>query len=139
MDGGYPEHCSDEPGPQDPNRFADIYPDEHLLEHEWQMHGTCSGLDPETFFEKARAATGKLQIPTRLTSLDQQISIAPAGILSLFLESNPSLPRASLALSCGNNFLTAVEVCLDKQLQPISCGPIRSCRANSVRIPPVQH
>ncbi len=138
MDGGYPEHCSDEPGPPDPNRFADIYPDAHLLEHEWQTHGTCSGLDPETFFEKARAATGKLRIPAQLTSLDHQISMAPAGIVSLFLESNPSLPRSSLALSCGNNFLTAVEVCLDKQLQPLSCGPIRSCRANSVRIPPVQ-
>lgn len=138
LNGGYPEHCSNEPGPQDSSRFRDIYPDAGLLQHEWQTHGTCSGLDPDTFFDKARAATNSFHIPAQLTSLDHQISMPPDAILSLFLESNPSLPRASLALSCGNNFLTAVEVCLDKQLHPMTCGPIRSCRANSVRIPPVR-
>ncbi len=138
LNGGYPEHCSDEPGPQDPARFRDIYPDAGLLRHEWQKHGTCSGLDPDTFFQKARAATNNLRIPSQLTGLDHPISMPPEAILSLFLESNPSLPRASLALSCGNNFLTAVELCLDKQLHPMSCGSIRSCRANTVRIPPVR-
>ena len=138
LSGGYPEHCSDQPGPQDPSRFRDLYPDASLLRHEWQTHGTCSGLDPDTFFDKARSATNSLHIPAQLTGLDHQISLPPDALLSLFLESNPSLPRASLALSCGNNFLTAVEVCLDRQLHPISCGPIRSCRANIIRIPPVQ-
>ena len=138
LDGGYPEHCSDAPGPQNPAEFRDLYPDAGLLHHEWETHGTCSGLDPETFFSKARAATGSLRIPAQLSHLDQQVSMTPDAILSLFLQNNPSLPRESLALSCGNNFLTAVELCLDKQLHPISCGPIRSCRANTVRIPPVQ-
>lgn len=138
LNGGYPEHCSDDPGPQDPSQFRDIYPDLSLLRHEWATHGTCSGLDPDAFFDKARAATKSLHIPAQLTNLDHQVSMAPDTILSLFLESNPSLPRTSLALSCGNNFLTAVELCLDKQLHPMACGPIRSCRANSVRIPPVQ-
>ena len=58
-----------------------------------------------------------------------------AVILDLFRQSNPGLPGASLALSCGNNYLTAVEVCLDKDLHPTACQQIRSCRANSVRIP----
>lgn len=138
LDGSYPEHCSDQPGPQDPARFRDLYPDAGLLRHEWATHGTCSGLDPDTFFSEARSATKSLRIPSELTSLNHQIAMPPEAIVSLILASNPSLPRASLALSCGNNFLTAVEVCLSKQLQPISCGPIRSCRANSVRIPPVR-
>lgn len=138
LDGSYPEHCSDQPGPQDPEQFRDLYPDAGLLRHEWQMHGTCSGLDPDTFFREARSATKSLHIPSHLTQLDRQVSMTPEAVLGLFVESNPSLPRASLALSCGNNFLTAVEVCLNKQLQPIGCGPIRSCRANSVRVPPVR-
>ena len=62
----------------------------------------------------------------------------PEEILGLFTKANPSIPRTSFALSCGNNFLTAIEVCLTKQLQPTTCGPIRSCRANTVRIPPPQ-
>ena len=123
MAGGYPEHCSNEPGPEDPGRYSDVYPDVGLLRHEWETHGTCSGLDPDTFFDKARAATNSLHIPAQLATLHHSISLPPDAIVSLMLDSNPSLPRASLALSCGNNFLTAIEVCLDKQLHPISCGP----------------
>lgn len=137
-DGSYPEHCTDEPGPQDPARYRDLYPDAGLLRHEWATHGTCSGLPPDTFFDDARRATNSLHIPEKLANLDHQILMPPEAITSLFLDSNPSLPRASLALSCGNNFFTAVEVCLDKQLNPIGCGPIRSCRANAVRISPAR-
>jgi ribonuclease T2 len=62
--------------------------------------------------------------------------MAPDQILSLVAVSNPTMQASSLVLSCGNNYLTAVEVCLDKQLHPIACGPVRSCRARIVRIPP---
>ena len=136
--GSYPENCSSAPGPQDPAQYADIYPDQGLLHHEWQTHGTCSGLAPDAFFQLARQAVHSVAIPTELSSLNHQISMPPAEILSLFAKSNPTIPAASLALSCGNNYLTAVEVCLSKTLQPISCGSIRTCRANTVRIPPPQ-
>lgn len=134
--GPCPQHCSNAPGPSDPSQYSDIYPDQGLLEHEWQTHGTCSGLTPDAFFTAARQAFHSVAIPTELTSLTQQISMPPSEILSLFEKSNPTIPAESLALSCGNNYLTAVEVCLSKTLQPTSCGPIRSCRANTVRIPP---
>lgn len=134
--GPYPENCSNAPGPQDPSQYSDIYPDQGLLRHEWQTHGTCSGLDPDAFFTLARQAVHSVAIPTELSSLDHQISMPPTDILNLFTKSNPSIPAESLAVSCGNNYLTAVEVCLTKTLQPTSCGPIRTCRANTVRIPP---
>lgn len=136
--GGYPEDCSEAPGPSDPRRYADIYPDRRLLEHEWRTHGTCSGLGPDAFFELARKAVQSVRIPKRLASIDRQLSLPPEDIRAMFTEANPSIPASSLAISCGNNYLTAVEVCLSKTLQPIACGPIRTCRANMVRIPPPQ-
>jgi ribonuclease T2 len=136
--GPNPEHCSNAPGPQDPSQYSDIYPDQGLLRHEWQTHGTCSGLDPDTFFTLARKAVHTVAIPPELSSLDHQISMPPSDILNLFAKSNPTIPRESFALSCGNNYLTAVEVCLSKTLQPINCGLIHTCRANTVRIPPPQ-
>jgi ribonuclease T2 len=135
-DGTYPQNCSTEPGPRNPASFSDIYPDAGLLRHEWTTHGTCSGLSPDAFFAAARTAFHSVVIPPKLSQLDHQISMPPDEILGLFTAANPSIPRASLALSCGNNYLTAIEVCLNKSGQPISCGPIRSCRANTVRIPP---
>jgi ribonuclease T2 len=134
--GPFPQHCSDAPGPQNPSDYSDLYPDAGLLRHEWQTHGTCSGLAPDAFFNLARQALHSVAIPTELTSLDHQISMPPSDILHLFAKSNPSFPPDSLALSCGNNYLTAIEVCMNKTLQPISCGSPRSCRANTVRITP---
>jgi ribonuclease T2 len=134
--GGYPENCSNAPGPTDPASFSDIYLDQGLLEHEWHTHGTCSGLGANDFFTTARTAYKSVAIPATLSNLSSQISMPPDEIISLFSRANPLLPRESVAISCGHNFLTAVEVCLDKSLHPIACGPIRSCRANTVRIPP---
>jgi ribonuclease T2 len=134
--GTYPQNCSTEPGPRSPGSFRDIYPDAGLLRHEWSTHGTCSGLSPDDFFTAARTAFHSVAIPSKLSQLDHQISMPPDEILGLFTAANPSIPRTSLALSCGNNYLTAIEVCLNKSGQPTACGPIRSCRANTVRIPP---
>ena len=135
-DGTYPQNCSNAPGPADPSQYSDIYPDAGLLEHEWRTHGTCSRLSPDAFFATARAAFQSFTVPPQLALVNTQISLPPDQILSLVTQSNPAWRASSLALSCGNNYLTAVEVCLDKQLHAIACGPVRSCRARTVRIPP---
>ena len=136
-DGSYPENCSNAPGPADPSAFKDIYADSALLEHEWHTHGTCSGLNADGFFANARTAVHSIVIPHKLATLTTQSSMSPNGIMDLFMEDNPRIPRESLAVSCGHNYLTAVEICLDKALHPIQCGPsIRSCRATIIRVPP---
>ena len=109
-DGSYPAHCSDAPGPVDPSRYRDVYPDPRLLRHEWYTHGTCSGLSPNAYFTAARTAFHAITIPATLNGLTTQISLPPERILQLVAASNPSIPRKSLALSCGRNFLTAVEI-----------------------------
>ena len=135
-DGSYPQDCSNAPGPSDPAAYRDIYPDAGLLQHEWKTHGTCSGLSADDFFSTARKAFQSVKVPALLLGITKQTSMPPEEILGLFTTSNPAIPRSSLALSCGNNYLTAVEVCMDKSLSPVSCPGIRSCRANAVRIPP---
>lgn len=134
--GAYPQHCSSAPGPANPSQYSDIYPDPGLLQHEWSTHGTCSGLAPDDYFTAARKAFRAVVIPPQLAGLKAQTSMPPDQILGLFTANNPQIPQSALALSCGNNYLTAVEECLDKSLQPITCSGVRSCRANTVRIPP---
>ncbi len=134
-DGTYPENCSNTPGPADTAQYQDLYPDPGLLNHEWRTHGTCSGLSADAFFTTARTAYRTLKIPPALENLKVQTSMTPEDILRLFTESNPNISRESFVLSCGNNYMTAIEVCLDKELRPISCQQVRRCRANKVRIP----
>ena len=133
--GSYPENCSNAPGPADPSQFKDIYPDPGLLQHEWHTHGTCSGLSADAFFQTARSAVRSVTIPSTLNTLRFQLSLPPDQIIDLFTAANPAIPRPSIVVSCGNNYLTAVEICLDKGLHPVPCTGIRSCRANTVRIP----
>jgi ribonuclease T2 len=134
-DGSYPENCSSAPGPNDPGQYSDIYPEPGLLAHEWQAHGSCSGLSADAFFQTARAAFRSVTMPPALQTISSQTSMPPDQIVDLFTASNPAIPRASFVVSCGHNYLTAIEVCLDKSLHPVVCRGVRSCRANVVKIP----
>jgi ribonuclease T2 len=135
-DGSYPENCSNAPGPSDPQAFRDILPDMHLLEHEWTTHGTCSGLGPDAYFSEARQALRSVAVPRDLQHVSSELQLTPAQILGDFAQANPGLSQDSFALSCGNNRLTAVEVCLTKDLKATSCSGVRSCRANVVKVTP---
>jgi ribonuclease T2 len=135
-DGSYPVFCSEQPAPADLSRNLDITPDIALLQHEWAKHGTCSGVGPESFFAMEHQAFRSLKIPQQFQHIDQEISLAPTAILDLFAQANPNFPQGSILLSCGGNHLTAIEACFAKNLKPIVCRGLRSCRANSVKITP---
>ena len=135
MDGSYPENCSTTPGPANPAQYADVYPEVGLLEHEWRAHGTCSGLSADAFFGAARRAYEAVKIPGALATLTAQTMMTPDAIAGAFAAANPGFAQGSVVVSCGHNYLTAVEVCVDKSLKPMACPALRSCRANVVRIP----
>jgi ribonuclease T2 len=135
-DGTYPEHCSDAPGPADPSADTDLQPTASLVEHEWQAHGTCSGLSADAYFALIRRARAKVRIPAAFSRPTQPRSEIPDAILDQFTQINTGFPRESFALSCGNNYLTAIEVCFEKNLNPVGCENVPSCRANSIRITP---
>ena len=136
VNGTYPESCSNAPGPSDPGAYQDIYPDQGLLEHEWTTHGTCSGLSPDAFFQAARQAKQSVAIPAALAGKSTPAQETPAQILSSFAQANSGDPAGSFLVSCGNNRLTAMQVCLDKNLKAMSCPAVRTCAANVVKITP---
>jgi ribonuclease T2 len=135
-DGGYPDTCGNAPGPADPGQYSDIYPDQGLLAHEWGAHGTCSGLPPDGYFAAERSAVKSVTIPQDLQQVSAPMQLTPQQLITDFAQANPDFPAGSIAISCGNNRLTAVQVCLSKGLAPIACQGIRSCRANVVKITP---
>lgn len=134
-DGTYPENCSNAPGPTNPGSLTDVIPTVSLIEHEWSTHGTCSGLAADPYFTEIRTAFHEVHIPARYTAAQQSpATLTPDAIIAEFAAANPGFPAGSVALSCGNNYLTAIEVCLDKNLHPEACQGVRSCRANAVKI-----
>jgi len=135
---GYPENCSSAPGPTNPSAMLDIMPDEKLIQHEWTTHGTCSGLSADEYFMLLRRAYASIKIPAALAAPSEEFSITPDDLKEKFLEVNPRLNRKAIAMSCGNNYLTGAYICLTKDLQSTSCGTIRDCRANIIKVTPVR-
>ena len=136
FDGTYPASCAERPGPVHPERNLDMTPSLPLLKHEWAKHGTCTTLSPEAFFATARQVYSSVEFPQTFKRLDHEIMLRPDEILDMFYKANPSFPEGSFVLSCGHNYLTAIEACFSKEGKPIACQNLRSCRANVVKVTP---
>jgi ribonuclease T2 len=135
---GYPEHCSEAPGLANPAEVADIMPDAGLVAHEWSTHGTCSGLDAESYFKLLRQAFQSVKVPERFAAPRESSSILPEDVKNEFVKANPSFRAEDMTVSCGNNYLTAVSMCVTKDLKPTACQNVRDCRANMIRVTPVR-
>lgn len=137
FDGTYPINCSDRPGQTDYRQYLDMTPSLTLLEHEWNKHGTCTTLATDDFFHTARRAFHSVQVPQQLQNVAEPLTLRPDDILGQFYRANPGFPQGSFVLSCGRNYLTAIEACFDKaSLKPIACQGLRGCRANVVKVAP---
>jgi len=137
-DGTWPANCNNhQPAPSEPSAWLAMTPDLSLIEHEWSKHGTCTLLSGDAYFAQAQEAFRSVTIPPLFTGLDHEVAMKPDEIVNLFLAVNPGLKAENLNLSCGNNRLTAMEVCLSKDLRPVSCTALRRCRANVVKVAPM--
>jgi len=138
--GGYPESCGQAPGLSNPSQMLDIMPDLHLIQHEWAVHGTCSGLAAADYFALIRKALTSVKIPRDFVDAQRQFSISPADLKGKFEQVNPAITDAGMAVTCGGGaYLVAVEICLTKDGKPTQCGGgIRDCNAPAIRVPRIQ-
>lgn len=139
-DGSYPQQCA----PAQPvaqatvQHMLPIMPDRGLIQHEWTTHGTCSGLDTQTYFADVEKAFRQLQIPPEYRAPAQAMNAIPAGIEQKFADMNRA-PRGAFRVSCSNSEFVAIEVCLTKDLQYRQCGAgLRDCRAPQVQVRPAR-
>lgn len=138
QNGGYPENCSNAPGPSNPQSYLDIMPDLGLIQHEWTTHGTCSGLSADAYFNLIRQAFNSIKIPPQFAAPKNQQTVSAQGIKTAFEQSNPKLKDPDIVIGCTGAYLKQVEICLTKSLALTAC-PVgtRSCSSGSIRVPPV--
>ena len=145
---GFPESCPTPDRPFVPqgtiDRMADIMPSRSLIIHEYRKHGTCSGLEPESYYALSRKLYEKIRIPKRFHEPDQNQMIDTSAVLEEFVAANPGLKSDMLAVACGGpgNRLREVRICFtpDGSFRP--CGnnenQRRLCAAPRVYVPPVR-
>ncbi len=136
---GYPDSCSR--SRRVPARIAeemqDIMPNRHLVEHEWEKHGTCSGLSMQDYFGLIRKQYSEIRIPQEFSDPDRPIEISPDKIRSEFESANPGM---HLAVACKGRYLQEIRICYDRAMRPRECGrQVRSnCRDSKIIVRPVK-
>ncbi len=141
-DGSWPQQCDNhgvEPDAATVERTLAFMPSRHLIEHEWQAHGSCTGLDPRAYFGLADRDFGGVKIPDSLKKPAAAPSMSADQIVAAFAAANAGLDERMMTVQCHDgNELTEVRICLDRDsLSPRACGGrVRnSCRKGELRIP----
>ncbi|MEG0010182.1 MAG: ribonuclease [Aeromonas sp.] len=114
---GYPSDCSREQlDPEMEREFAGLYPSRFLYRHEWQKHGTCSGLDQPQFHQLASTLREKVAVPDAYQSPTQPLRKSREQLKQDLVEANAWLSKGSITLACadGGRFLREIYVCIDK-------------------------
>jgi ribonuclease T2 len=122
---GWPEFCrTDERDVSGSNMTAalKLSPSEKLVQHEWEKHGTCSGLSQDDYFAAAALAVDSIKVPKAYKAPNLPIVTRPNDVKRAFLDANRAIPNDGLSATCSRNELAEVWVCLDKDLQPRSCS-----------------
>ena len=122
--GGYPERCATdfELTHEAAAKGRSIYPSERLMAHEWQEHGTCSGMTALEYFRAADRATASVKIPATFEAPRNDQALTAAQILELFHRANPQLPEHGMTVACSRANLSEVRICLTKDLSVRACG-----------------
>ena len=140
---GFPEYCQ-VPSPRlDRNivsSMLDLMPAPRLIFHEWDRHGTCSGLSARAYFETVRKARAVVKIPPEYLDVKSELAVTPDTVEEAFTKANPGLSRGAIAIGCDNKRLREVRVCMTRDLAFRDCAEVdrRSCRRDKLVMPPVR-
>jgi ribonuclease T2 len=140
---GFPSYCQ-VPAPRLSrsivNRMLDLMPSPRLVLHEWDRHGTCSGLGGQAFFDAVRKARGKVKIPAEYLAPPVPLTVSPDAVADAFVKANPGLTRGAMAVACHGNRLSEVRLCMSKDFAFKPCAQVarRSCKRPRVIMPAVR-
>ena len=140
---GFPEFCQ-VPAPR-LNRnivsaMLDLMPSPNLIFHEWDRHGTCSGLPAGAYFENIRKARAKIKIPQPYLDVTAPLTVSADEVEDAFVAANPGMSREGISVDCDSRRLNEIRICLSRDFGFRDCPDIarRSCRRDKLVMPPVR-
>lgn len=138
--GSYPVGCTTtRPAPTDLSKIKQIMPPE-IVAHEWQKHGTCSGLSGDAYFRLAESVFASVKIPADLIAPTRTATFRPSALKKDFEGTNPALADQDIAIQLHQGYLNAVELCFSKgeHPTPTACLHIHDVSGGTFKVPPVR-
>lgn len=138
--GGYPDRCQ-VPAPRlnraTASSMLDLMPSMSLIFHEWDRHGTCTGLEAKAYFDLIRKARAAIKIPANY--LEPQIAreTTPGDLEKDFIAANPGLAAGAISVTCDSKRVSEIRICLSKDLGFHDCAELerRSCQRAKLAMP----
>jgi ribonuclease T2 len=120
--------------------MLDLMPAPGLIYHEWNQHGTCSGLKSGEYFKLVRKARARVVIPPQYIHPEIPLRVIPAQVISAFLTANERLKPAGIIIECDRKRLREVRICFSHDLKFRDCSRTgrRVCCTDLLTMPPVR-
>jgi ribonuclease T2 len=121
----YPADCSTEKLPAEVQaQFPGLYPSHALYTHEWEKHGTCTGLTPQQYLALTKQIRDRVVIPERYRAPAQPFRTDAHELKQAFEEANPTIRSDGLEVSCSGSgrYLKELYVCFSRAGSPTACG-----------------
>lgn len=140
-DGAWPEFCRTShrnPSRQETARQTDLFGASGAAWHQWNKHGSCTGLAPAEYYALTRQALAELAMPPVFDAIARGVRVAPEAIEAAIIEANPDLAADMMLVTCRGNAVYELRLCLTRDLAPRPCAPqtlLRACALNSARLP----
>ena len=138
---GWPEFCDSarrDPSRRQTGAMADIMGSGGLAWYQWKKHGRCTGLDAADYFDAAREAYKAIAIPP----VSGGIELRASELEQAFLDANDDLDADTVIVTCRDDLVREVRICLNRDLAPRACAPDVERAACSYRgrldLPPIR-
>ena len=140
---GYPANC--QTAQRAPSRgatadMADIMGTSGLAWHQWNKHGTCSGLSSEDYYALSRDAYSRITRPPVFRQLDKEITLPASVVEEAFLSANTTLEADQITVTCKSGYIQEARICMTRELEFRTCGTdvIRDCTMTDAQFSPMR-
>lgn len=122
---GWPAWCStefDDPSWAEIEAVEDLYGTASLARHQWEKHGSCSGLDVHEYLSDSIRAYFSVKRPRIFRTWTDTKYVPAKAVEKAFLIANPDLEETGVTVTCKSDQIQEIRVCLTKDLTPRPCG-----------------
>jgi ribonuclease T2 len=123
---GWPTYCATEAprrvGAAVMEAALEVSPSRKLVQHQWEKHGTCSGLEQGAYFRAAARAAGGVRMPEAFIKPVRPVVTSAEAVRREFLRANSWLDASAVVVTCRRKEIGEVRVCLDKDVRGRACS-----------------